>query len=198
MNPEDFRTIKEFPKYEINSDGVVRNKKTRRCLKVHRNYFVRLVKDKKNCGCTVSINTLKWNTFRNDKKSKNHPKFETIKEFPNYEINIDGVIRNRSTGRIMKGKELYGLYKDGKQYGRSINTLKYDVFGIQTPITVSTYKRSLTMKESERKKIKWSPCFNRYRAKYIIVGVCVDLGLHLTLDDAKWAITYFKMTMNLK
>lgn len=55
--------------------------------------------------------------------------YKTIEEFPNYEINENGEVRNKKKGNILKwnitknGYAIVRMYKDGKQYGRNVHRL---------------------------------------------------------------------------
>lgn len=55
--------------------------------------------------------------------------FKTIKDFPNYEVNADGLVRNKKTQRILKpspngfGYYQVGLYRQGKRKYLRVNRL---------------------------------------------------------------------------
>ncbi len=62
-------------------------------------------------------------------------KWTKIPTFPDYEISVEGFIRNRKTKRlrithIVNGHETVVLSYKGKVYGRSVPKLIREVFGI--------------------------------------------------------------------
>ena len=97
---DDFLTIPEAPNYEINSEFVVRNKRTGRILKPQK---------AKNGSIYYNIRRPDHSNYRRAIKSLRRAAqapfiddFLTIPEAPNYEINSEFVVRNKKTGRILK------------------------------------------------------------------------------------------------
>lgn len=90
-----WKVIEEYPNYEIDCFGNVRNTQTKVTKKsVHG--CVRLYKDNKEYR--VYVRTL---------MNKHHPKMEdtwrTIPCFSKYEVSLLGEIRNKHTGKVIKG-----------------------------------------------------------------------------------------------
>jgi len=101
---EIWKTIEEFPRYAISSDGRVRNNKTRRILKVRGN---RLVISEDGDKVVLYIDALmdeyfgdEWETWRD------------VTHALGYEVSDRGRIRNRRTRRL---KSTY-TRSNGREY----------------------------------------------------------------------------------
>lgn len=83
--------------------------------------------------------------------------FRTIEEFPSYEINEDGIVRNIQTGKLKnithdsKGRALVVLYKEDKGekgYAVSlyISELLHKIFGLEPDTSFSESERMLKLR----------------------------------------------------
>lgn len=123
---DGWRTVEEFPTYQINSDGDIRNRRTRRILEETQDkhtgcYFYSLHKD----GKTYSRNYKKlmykaWPELLED--------WRVIPEHPTYYINKEGKVMSNiqyKTIPEIKGKPGY-VRLGGRNGRRYYNTKKFD------------------------------------------------------------------------
>lgn len=132
----DFLTIPDAPNYEINSELIVRNKKTGRILspycdvRGHKRTIVNLFID--GTRTSRSIKLLRKQAVEADKLCSS---FVPIFSAPLYEINRNGSVRNKRTKKILKplkGRKAksVNLYIDGVQTRCAISKLLFETFGI--------------------------------------------------------------------
>ena len=128
---ENFLTIPDAPKYEINSQLICRNKRTGKILKVYYTagnkpyYFLYLEGNKSTHRRAKTLRRIAVAAVTLD----------TFAPIPSlggrYEINRRGKVRNAKTKRILKlqnGRE-YRLVIDGKLIWRSVSNLLWEVHG---------------------------------------------------------------------
>ena len=131
----DWLTIPDAPNYEINSELICRNRRTKKLLKIFRDsknfrYYSLHSKDKSH--------TIKRNpkTFRSQAEAAAvHGTFEPLPSFNGaYEINKCGVLRNSNTKIVRKtngsGKSYNLKSTDGKYISVSIASLLWEAHGI--------------------------------------------------------------------
>ena len=99
----DWKTIPGHPKYEYNeNEGQVRHKTSQ--------HIVKRYLDKCTFMLYVTLrdhnNTTRWNIGELDDLAEDQfkklPEFCQLKDYPKYEINRLGVVRNRETGKELK------------------------------------------------------------------------------------------------
>lgn len=131
----DWLTVPDAPNYEINSDLVCRNRKSKKLLKIFRGqngrrYYSLYSKD--------NSHTIKRSpkTFRSQAEAAAVPgTFESLPSFNGaYEINKCGVLRNSNTKIVLKingsGKGYNLRSPDGKYISISIASLLWEAHGI--------------------------------------------------------------------
>ena len=125
---ENFLTIPDAPDYEINSDLVVRNKKTGRCLKP-------IIKDG-NAYYRLNLGGGKFRTAKTFRRQAVNAVGNSIFEpIPStggrYEINNAGIVRNAHTKKKLKPHKKSVRFFDGhnQYFYASINSLLWEVFG---------------------------------------------------------------------
>ena len=150
---DDFLTIPDAQIYEINSEFVVRNKKTGRIMSVKK----RVCKDSCIAALWYNGKEVKRDvkTFRRqaeiaveDANLKMRDQWHPIKSLNNlYEINRKGVVRNAKTKRVKKLIQNYNFcgyvfWNNGEQVSRALKRLLNEVFGkgFKTPhwVKIST------------------------------------------------------------
>lgn len=126
---DDFRTIPDFPKYEINSEGVVRNRRTK-ChaylKRIGNSYFVQL-RDAHGKIKRRSPKVLVAHIFDSAPQI-----WHVIPSLPNYEISKRGIVRHVHTKQIKKFDGCMADFSWGKRHKhgrRSKASLLSEVFG---------------------------------------------------------------------
>lgn len=147
-----WRTLPEFPKYEITADGDVRNKWTYKVLKEVENkrtgawaYSLRREDGTSTCRNFWGLIYSAWPELKPENENKyleaeKTPKrryvkrggWLTIPSFPKYQIHPEGAVRNASRRRVeiqKDGEEEYVFLKgeDNRLTTRSINQLLAEV-----------------------------------------------------------------------
>lgn len=192
---DDFLTIPDAPNYEINSQLVVRNKKTGRLLKAairknRRIYW--LISGGKRIGRT-------GRTFRRQAVAAQHADWFPVPSLGGkYELNYTGTLRNSSTKKILKihdSNNFFGFYPifDGKLKAVSLKSLMWEVFGITPPPSSRRVPVPCSaVKNGVRKSFDSLQALARFLAKdqYFSVGAA---RYHLNKRRSEfggWIITY--------
>lgn len=98
----EFKIIKDFIDYEINQEGIVRNKHTKAVYYIYlykgKYPMVKLTKD--GTRHVLSVTTLIKNTFTNIHDLENEV-WKPVTNFPNYSISNEGRIKNTKHNRLI-------------------------------------------------------------------------------------------------
>ena len=124
---ENFLTIPDAPNYEVNSQLVVRNKKTGKILKLNTNGNSKVFRLYSKDGKIISRSPKTYRLSALGDKQKFYPVPSTGNK---YEISQKGTLRNAKTKCLLKlRKGSYVVYVDGKHKTLSKTTLLAEVFG---------------------------------------------------------------------
>ena len=153
---DDFLTIPDAPNYEINSQLMVRNKKTGRLLKIRQDDY----KNKKGYYClcikgkpksykaeTLRLLAVEFNSARLGEKWVKIPSLNYL-----YEMTPNGTLRNAKTKRITKkyliGKQFYyHLSINRKAVNRSLKKLLWETHG---EIYIGRHKIAVTLTKNNQ------------------------------------------------
>lgn len=187
---ENFLTIPDAPDYEINSDLVVRNKKTGRCLKP-------IIKDG-NAYYRLNLGGGKFRTAKTFRRQAvdavTRTNFEPIPSANGrYEINNAGIVRNALTKKKLKPHNKSVRFFDGhnQYFYVTINSLLWEVFG---RIPAKQAKISCTVENAHGKH--FFPTMAA-AAKFLAPKIFLSFGTLKTYFHKRvpkiygWQITYF-------
>lgn len=133
-----WRVIEKFPKYEMNIEGAVRNRRT--------DCFVRPQIDKRGGTSNISLRNEKCNSVKIALRKLHYsvwpeafeePGWITIESYPDYQINKDGVVRRKISKAVVEPKRatigthrpLMRLIIKGVEYRVPHEDLMNEVFG---------------------------------------------------------------------
>jgi hypothetical protein len=147
----EWRTLPEFPKYEITDDGDVRNRETRKMLNETQNkrtgawsYCLRFNNGKNTHRSCWSLIYSAWPELKPAEPEKPEPVASTrsyvkrglwtvIPDYPTYQLHPDGIVRYTVSKRFRKTElrnevEMVLLHNEDGSTWRSINGLLFEVF----------------------------------------------------------------------
>ena len=138
----DFLTIPDAPNYEINSELIIRNKKTGRILASYT-----------KGGCTVACPSATpchrvWRspkTFRSQALAavKGTTWFPVPSLNGSYEFSRNGYLRNAFSKRILKlftkgNYKFFAVSVGGKHLCITLDSIRWEIFGVTPPVSKST------------------------------------------------------------
>lgn len=133
---ETWKTIKDAPNYEVSDQGRVRNRRTGRILRPEGNgRRARVVLMSYGERLTVLIEDLVEQYFGRGRKDEGGT-WRRVSEAWDYEVNPEGVVRNRKTRRPLKpypnnktGHPQITLVDAGVRLTRQIHTIVKNTYG---------------------------------------------------------------------
>lgn len=189
---KNFLPIPDAPKYEVNSQFIVRNIKTKHVIKPDKFGWVHLYNTGIKRAMTYSAECARRKAVA---AANTKTKWYTIPSAPNYEMTKRGVVRHKVTKNTPKLYERnryeLSLSKHGQRVKRSISSLKHEVFGI-VPTTKQT-RRPCTI-ERNGKILHFDTM--RAAAKFLVQENSYSLSYfanHFSRRDkiiCGWAVTY--------
>ena len=137
---DDFLTIPIAPNYEVNSELVVRNKKTGHILKEYRKHVV-VWSGKRQFHCTAKLLRRLALSAVEYKGTELSPRWVAVPSLNyRYELSCTGILRNAKTKRrlkmqIQQNHLRYRVPVDGRVASISLKSLMWEVFGVMPKIS---------------------------------------------------------------